>query len=258
MIPHPHNFFPRSAFQMDNWMNPLNPTIDWFDPFDELDHMIGRNMEWLQRPKFIEPLPSKPKVPHKYRITVDCAGHDPKSIKTEFKDDKLVVYGRDEIKTDTDDYSIKEFKKSYKLPDNAEVDKLVSFFAGGQLVIEVPLKEDKPEDLFPKIIDNKDGTKQLALNCSIPQGIDPSKVHVTCKDRDIIVKAEDKIEKPDSISRTYYYKRCTLPENTDFNALKCHFENNKLSIEAPINPGLKYHKHIPIEYKTNGTTHKTH
>ena len=54
--------------------SPFNQTLDWFDPFDELDHMIGRNMEWLQRPAFMEPLPLKPKVPHKYRITVDCAG----------------------------------------------------------------------------------------------------------------------------------------------------------------------------------------
>ena len=119
----------------------------------------------------------------------------------------------------------------------------------------MPLKEDRPEDLFPKITENKDGTKQVALNCLVPQGIDPSHVHVTCKDRDIIIKAEDKIEKPDSVSRVYYYKRCTMPENTDFNSIKCHLENNKLSIEAPVTK--HNHKHIPIEYKQDSVAKTT-
>ena len=243
-----HGFFPRSSFKMDNWF--ANPTLDWFDPFDELDHMIGRNMQWLQRPAFMEPLPLQPKVPQKYRVTVDCQGHDPKSIKTEFKDGKLFVNGRDEVKHGEDDYSIKEFKKSYKLPDNAEVDKLVSFFAGGQLVIEVPLDVHgkQEEDLFPQIVE-KDGAKQVSLHCSVPHGIDPSKVHVTCKDRDLIIKAEDHVQKPDGVSKTYYYKRCTLPENTDFSAIKCHLENNKISISAPMNPALTGPRQIAIEHK---------
>ena len=69
-----------------------------------------------------------------------------------------------------------------------------------------------------------------------------------CKDRDLIIKAEDKIEKPDSMSSYSFYKRCTLPENTDFDAIKCHFENNKLAISAPLLPELKQnYKKIPIE-----------
>ena len=235
-------------FQMDNW---FKPTLDLFDPFDNLDRMMSRNLQWLTRPSFIEPLPLVPKIPEKYRVTVDCQGHDPKAIRTEFRDGKLIVSGRDEVKHSHDDYSIKEFKKTYKLPDNAEIDKLASFYANGQLVVEVPLKQlqAKQEDMLPQIVENKDGSKQVALSCSIPHGIDPSKVSVTCKDRDLIIQAEDKVEKADGVSKTYYYKRCTLPENTDLNALRCHLENNKLAVSAPVAPQLSQYRQIPIEYR---------
>ena len=252
----PHTFFPRSKFDVENWMN---QSLDHFDAFDEFDHMLGANMHWLQRPSFLEPLPLVPKVPEKYRIQVDCAGFKPESLTIEFKDEKLYVCGNEEVKVNDQDFSIKQFKKSYQLPVNAEIDKMASFLAGGNLIIEVPLKSELTplqSDLFPRVVKNKDGTKQIAMTCVIPNGIDPARVSVTCKDRDLIVKAEDKIEKPDSMTKFFYYKRCTLPENTDLKALKCHFEENKLLIDAPVNPTLKYHKHQPIEYKPQGVHHK--
>jgi HSP20 family molecular chaperone IbpA len=245
----PHHFFPRSGFDVDNW---LQPTLDNFDAFDEFDNMLGRNMEWLSRPSFMEPLPILPRVPDKYRVTVDVAGFQPQSIKTEVVNGRLIVSAREEQKHDKDgDFEVKEFKKTYTLPENAEINKMASFVAGGQLVVEVPLlvqrKSLPGEDLFPHVVENKDGSRQVNLNCTIPKGIHPENVHVTCKDRDLIVKAEEKIEKPDRVSRTYYYKRCTLPENTDFDKLRCHFENNKLAVEAPINPTYHKRRHIPIE-----------
>ena len=55
-----------------------------------------------------------PSVPQKYRITVDCAGFSPNSIKTELKDDKksVVVSGKEDYKASKDDWSNKEFKKT--------------------------------------------------------------------------------------------------------------------------------------------------
>jgi HSP20 family molecular chaperone IbpA len=253
----PHNFFPRSAFDMDQWHLPMVPhlgpnTMDLFDPFDELDHMIGRNMEWLNKPDFLQPV--LPKVPQKYRITVDCVGFQPKSIKTEVVGQRLVVSGREEVKHEgTEDFSVKEFKKTYTLPAHAEADKLVSFMTShGQLVIEVPLKEihkHSNDDLFPRVVDVPSGGKAVQMKFHVPESIDPSKVHVSIKDRDLIVKAEDKVEKPDGMSRFYYYKRTTLPENTDFKALKCNYDNHQISIDAPINLEFKSHRNVPIEHK---------
>ena len=53
---------------------------------------------------------------------------------------KLTVNAREEQKG-TDEYSVREFKKTYDLPTHAEADKLTSFMTPfGTLVIEVPCK----------------------------------------------------------------------------------------------------------------------
>jgi HSP20 family molecular chaperone IbpA len=241
---------------MDKWFNPLHKnlqnTMDLFDPFDELDHMMGRNLEWLNKPEFLSPFPLMPKVPQKYRITVDCVGYQPKSIKTDIQGHKLTVTGREEMKHEnTDDFSVKEFKKTYTLPAHADTTKLVSFMTGdGHLVIEVPLKEiakHSNDDLFPRVVDVPGGGKALKMHFHVPETIDPAKLHVSVKDRDLIVKAEDKVEKPDGVSRFYYYKRTTLPENTNFADLKCNLNNHQISVEAPINLEFKSHRRVPIE-----------
>jgi HSP20 family molecular chaperone IbpA len=143
-----NSYFPhaRSSFDMDQWLKApylgTSSTLDLFDPFDELDHAISRNLAWLNKPDFLNLVPLFPKVPQKFRITVDCTGFQPKSIKTDLDKDqkKLVVSGREENREQGDDYSIREFKKTYDFPQNCDPDKLVSFMtSGGKLVIEVPL-----------------------------------------------------------------------------------------------------------------------
>jgi len=121
----------------------LSSTLEEFDPYDELDRQLGRNLTWINKPWPVTLLPLLPSVPQKYRITVECAGFSPNSIKTELKDDKksVVVSGKEEHKVNKDDWSNKEFKKTYKLPENCEPDKMVSFMTlGDRLVIEFPLK----------------------------------------------------------------------------------------------------------------------
>jgi len=251
----PHSFFPRSSFDMDQWFKPTTmagpTTMDLFDPFDELDHVIGRNMQWLNKPDFINTMPLMPKVPQKYRITIDCQGYAPKSIKTEMTGNKLIVSGREEVRHDGGDFHVKEFKKSYDLPAHAITDQMVSFMTShGQLVIEVPLKETKShmhQDLFPQIVDTENGGKAVQLKFQVPENIHPEKVSVSIKDRDLIVKAEDKMEKPDGVSKFYYYKRTTLPENTNFNALKCNWDNHQIAIKAPLDMDYKTYKNVPIE-----------
>lgn len=217
---------------------------------------MGRNFLWLNKPDFMKP--SGPKVPEKYRITIDCTGYNVDSIKTELSKDKskLIVTGREGHKNHGDeDYYLNEFKKTYNLPKNAESEKMVSFLtSNGQLIIEVPLKLDeaksneRSEDFFPRIVDSENGRKNVEMSLFIPNNIDPSKVKITCKDRDLIIQAEDRVEKPDGMSQMSYYRRTTLPENTDFNSLKCLFGENKLSIKAPLNMDFNGScRTIPIE-----------
>lgn len=269
----PHGFFPRSKFDYDIWHRPLSvglspSTLDLFDPFDALDHNLCRNLLWIDRPDFLHDVigPMVPRVPHKYRITVDCHGYNPKSINTEITADKskLIVSAKENegVSANGDeDYSIKEFRRSYKLPKDVETDKMVSFVTGdGHLVIEFPVREsdeaktkkrrESAGDLFPVITEDESGQKRVRMSLDLPDSFDPSKVKVTCKDRDVIVQAEDKVDKPDGMSQFYYYRRSTLPDNTDFDALKCTIDKNKLMIEAPCHANSRpSHRSIPVESK---------
>jgi HSP20 family molecular chaperone IbpA len=256
----PHSLFTRSLFDMDEWMRPLDHrfrtmnTLDMFDPFDELDTTLGRNLRWLNRPDFM--MPMTPRVPNKYRVSLDCQGYNAKSIKTECKNNVLHVAASEKSEPDANgDYFNKEFKKTYNLPIDAECDKLVSFMTNdGQLVIEMPLKPKGLVDdaSFPKIVDGPNGTKQVNIKFSVPQGIAPENIDVSVKDRCLVIKAEDKKDEPDGFSRFNYYQQTTLPENTDFQNLKCNFENGQLTVTAPVDAtkGLEYKK-IPIEHKQN-------
>ncbi|CAF0804231.1 unnamed protein product [Brachionus calyciflorus] len=247
------NSISRKFFEDDPFFQIRPLSLDFFDPFDEMDRKFDRHLRWLNRPNFADfPSPFKSiSVPEKYRITVDCAGFNPKSIKTEVLGNKVVVSAREEDRANSEDYSIREFKKTYDLPKNAQGDKLASFVTNeGKLVIEAPLKKENQNlssDFgFPKISD--DG-KSVSLNFSLPEKVDPSKINVTCKDREIIIKAEDKQEKEDGMSSFSFYQRSTLPENTDFNAIKCQLENQTLKLNAPIleNPKQNF-RQIPIEH----------
>lgn len=135
---------------------------------------------------------------------------------------------------------------------------MVSFVTPtGKLVVEIPQRDiagqitsGRTEDLLPRIVEGEKGAKSVQMNLSLPDNIDPSKVKVTCKDRDLIVQAEEKSETPDTSSQFYFYRRSTLPENTDFNQLKCVFDKNQLSISAPLNLELRSsERSIPVEMR---------
>lgn len=249
-------------YDMDQWLtSPLMKTpsmglttLDLFDPFCDLDRMMGRNLQWMTRPeslmRAIQPL-----VPRKYRITIDCAGYKPESVQTTMRhvnnQHHLDVHALEESGKSTDkDYTKKEMKKSYTLPMDVEPDQMVSFMTpGGTMVIEFPLKSDTPaltQALLPKIVGN-----EVQMCFQVPENIDPSKVHVSLKDRDVIMKVEDKVETPDSVSRVHIYSKTTLPENTDLNSLKCIQEGNQIKISAPITKALPLGgRPIPIQQQS--------
>lgn len=267
----PHTIFPRRMMDLNTWMDPMAPVIsnmptvgslvkqlvapsslEVFDPFDELDTLMSQDIDWLNRPDFL--MPMQPRVQQKYRITVDCPGFVPlrNAIKTDIKNNVLTVSGREETKAEGTDFHVNEFKKTYNLPDNVEADKMVSFMPyAGTLVIEMPLKETQGQlnkDLFPQIVDTKEGTKAVQMSFGVPKNIDPSKVHVSIKDRDLIVRADEKKKDKDSTSKIHYYKRCTLPANTDFDNLKVKWDNDKLALSAPLRTDMrKAVRNVPIE-----------
>lgn len=235
------NLLSRSSSMLDFWN--YRPIIDFGlndfstirDPFDEIDLIADNDLMWLHRPSLIRTY-VVPRQPEKYRVTVDCSGFNPNSIKTEVSGLKVIVTAREEQRQDSNNYTMKEFKKSYDLPANSETEKLTSYVVGKeQLVIEVPLRQEQvlAQELYlhPVVSDDK---KYVSMEFAFPEYLDPTKVSVVCKDNDLIIRGEDRQGTWDKMSHFSYYKRVTMPENTDFYELKCKMDKNVLSIRAPL------------------------
>lgn len=242
-----HSQFPRSMFDMDLWHQPIafGPrALDVFDPFDDLDMQINNSLEWLQRPDMAF---AESRVPQKYRISLDISGYNSQSIRTDIHDDKLVISGQEgqNHQENDEEYSLRKFKKTYKLPKDVETDKMASFVTkNGQLVVEFPLKHQSKE-FFPQIVDDKEhGGKAVNIKLALPSHIDPSEISVTAKDHDIIIKGKHKEDTSNQHSEFSFYRRSTMPDNTDMNHLKCTLDNNQLMLNAPL---LLPYKKVPIQ-----------
>lgn len=246
------SFFPKTPF---NWDPMYNRTLDLFDPFNEIDQALNKNLHWFLKPDIMGEQAVFPRVPQKYRITVDCAGFSPPSIKTELSDNnqRLTVSAHEESRTEgSEDFHLRQFKKTYTLPKNAYAEQMASFMTGdGQLVIEVPLREeaDSTQNLFPQIVDAEGGGKQVMMKFTVPPNIDPHKLSVSVKGHDLIFRAEDVVKKPDGVSKLHYFQRTSLPEHTQLDSLRCFQDNNQVTVTAPLTKdfvGSSYRK-VPIE-----------
>lgn len=233
------NLFPRSVA---SWLKSTAPlqTLDLFDPFDEQDNLYSRNCLWVNKPEFLSDFPVLPRIPQKYRIAVDCSGFSFESLRTSVdpKTHKLVVLAQDETVDDTyGDYTRKAFKKTYQLPENCEIDQMASFmtFDRERLIIEIPLKESEHTiNMVPQTIDNPDNTKSVTMHFILPIDVDNDRIQVINKNRDLILRVEDRADKPDMITRFHYYQRTRWPENTRFDQMKCVRSANMITATAPL------------------------
>lgn len=118
----------------------------------------------------------------------------------------------------------------------------------GVLIIEVPLKDKNQlisNDLFPKIHDSDEGRK-VSVSFGVPE-IDPSKIKVNVKDRDLIIQADDTKTTHDGTSKFHFYKRTTLPADTDFDNLKVTWNKSKLTCNAPLRGVNRAIRSIPVQ-----------
>lgn len=115
----------------------------------------------------------------------------------------------------------------------------------------MPLKEERvlAQEVYLHPIVSED-KKYVTMEFSFPEYLDPSKMSVVCKDNDLIIKADDRTGTWDKQSHFSYYKRVTMPENTNFYELKCKMDKNVLSVHAPLfdhSDFKKNLKRIPIQ-----------
>ena len=279
------SIFPRSMMDMDLWnrplgmnmdlwnrplgtsLSPLSPaspfsrlndpfdafgptSLDLFDPFSDLDRLMSKNISWLTEPSILPPRLSQTLAPQKYRITLDCSGFSENSIQTSVKDNVLTISASegDPSLKGTSDYVLRELKKTYELPNYVDTNRLVSFMTNqGILVVEFPWKDEfVTSNLLPKVDQEN---KQVTLDVTVPADVDTNRLHVTCKDHDLIIRADYRVKNDDGStrSRVHYLRRATLPENTNVDQLKCTVENDLLKVSAPLGP--HHRKRVPIEFK---------
>jgi len=215
------------------------------------------------------------KMPQKFRILIDCSDCDPKTLKTHIKtvnnQKHLIVCADDKktkkIKCDTTSSKKKiditcttKFKRTYTLPKQVEVNKMISFVTpNGQFVVEFPLQEVPcclDIDMVPKIEKNEEGRKCVSLRVPIPKSVDPAKVTLTVKGCEVILRFEERFGMEDCVSRVYFYNRCMLPEIADLTRIKCSADKHRLIITCPLQTDSKMWqaREIPIQRKIR---HKT-
>jgi len=258
--------FPRNLFDFDNF---FGQSLDLFDPFDEVDlasHQMQNALQWLQDPPRLQrqlcPVTGHKKRPHsdKFRVTLDVTGYKPEDLSVKVVGRKLFIDGKQEFR-DGEDFSVREMRKAYDIPENASFEHMTSFLtAKGTLVVEFPLitptkerddhqhqlqqsgdnKKDFNFDEFfksafePKVsADTEKGGKKINLSLDM-SGFRPSQIQIHLKDHDLIVQAESSASDKQHTARSYIYKAVTLPPNIDIEHMRSFLHDGKrLIITAP-------------------------
>jgi len=258
--------FPRQLFDFENF---FGPSLDLFDPFDEIDLASNRMqnaLQWLQDPPRLQrelcPVTGHKKRPHsdKFRVTLDVTGYKPEDLAVKVVGRKLYIDGKQEFR-DGEDFAVKEMRKAYDLPENATLEHMTSFLtAKGTLVVEFPLltqakerddhqhqlkkygdnvKEFNFDEFFksafqPKICDDTEkGGKKVDL-CLDMTGFRPDQIQIHLKDHELIVQAESSSSDKHHPTRSYIYKAITLPPNIDTEHMRSFLHDGKrLLITAP-------------------------
>lgn len=263
--------FPRNLFDFDNF---FGQSLDLFDPFDEVDlasHQMQNALQWLQDPPRLQrqlcPVTGHKKRAHsdKFRVTLDVTGYKPEDLSVKVVGRKLFIDGKQEFR-DGEDFSVREMRKAYDIPENASFEHMTSFLtAKGTLVVEFPLitptkerddhqhqlqqsgdnKKDFNFDEFfksafePKVsADTEKGGKKINLSLDM-SGFRPGQIQIHLKDHDLIVQAESSASDKQHTARSYIYKAVTLPPNIDIEHMRSFLHDGKrLIITAPYHEKL--------------------
>lgn len=237
----------------------MHPMLDIVSPFMDRQMMssgrqqpswfnIGSSQRSFRPQRKLSQGSGVTKMPQKYRIVVACPNLSASSLKAQIKrssgseQSHLVVFGG------------KQFKRSFTLPKQVECNKMTKFvLPTGQLCVEFPFLEVPTSldiTLSPKIFKSPEG-RIMSLCVPIPRFVDPSKVQLQTKGREIIVRFEQRCDSCECVSRVYFYNRVTLPDSVDMNSLKCKSDKHRLMITAPFSgvTGVAKLRVIPIQRK---------
>lgn len=258
--------------------------LDFFDPWYDFDTFPSALLtrpnafRWINEPlrlthslthdgKSLQP-GTRATNSEKFRIQLNVAGFNPESIKTKVDGRKVIVEAKQEDRRKDGDFNIQHFRKSYDLPQDADIKHLTSYVTPNNiLVIEVPILNPEAErrlaqtkkesqnlaqfghhrdpfydytgflmgsDFQPRIVDKGNNQKQLEMNVAM-KNYRPEEIKVSVKNNELIVQGEHKYKDENRSERSYFFKSATLPPGTQVDQLKSQLmDDGQLKIEAPF------------------------
>ena len=114
---------------------------------------------------------------------------------------------------------------------------------------EAPQRIFQSQTAYPRV---DSANQNVSFRLNLPRDLDPSKINVQLNNNELIVRGEDRIDKPGHKSSTSFYQSTTLPSNTNFDAMKAVYDNGILNITAPLNQSIQHGgRTLPIQYNRN-------
>ncbi|CAF1042684.1 unnamed protein product [Adineta steineri] len=289
---HHHHYY---CYEDSFFQEQLDFCDPWFDDFDVSDSVFCAtpdNVRWITKPKkFTSTSTSVPTTTNtsddddddddvslatisratdaeKFCVELNVAGFNPESIKTKVDGRKVIVEGNEEDRDESGDFTIRQIRKTYDLPESADITQLRSYVTPeNMLTIEVPIVNPEPErrteetdddneslaqfgesldpsfdyagflsgpGFQPRIVDIGDNQKELQFEMEM-KNYRPEDIKVTVRNNDVIIKAQYKYKNDKSTERSTFFKSITVPPGTQIEQLKTDLlEDGQLKITAPF------------------------
>ena len=105
--------------------------LDFFDPWNDFHQsspsptvlLIPKSFRWVNEPRpdhqqNQQKQHEKRQPAQKFRVQLNVSGFNPETITTKLENSKIVVEGKQEERQEDGDFNVRQFRKSYPLPDN--------------------------------------------------------------------------------------------------------------------------------------------
>ena len=122
------SFFPIRRYRLfdDPFDRFFGDQLDLFDPWRDFDTFptaldtLPNAFRWVNQPQRLTYNGPQSTLPsEKFRVQLNVAGFDPKTINTKVEGRKVIVEAKQEDRQSDGDYNIRHLRKSYELPEHA-------------------------------------------------------------------------------------------------------------------------------------------
>lgn len=267
-------FFPIHRYRtLSNSLEQLfGNQLDFFDPwrdFHATKTTQPTTFRWINEPLCLARRRLQPRLTEKFRVQLNVNGYSPETIQTQIDGKKLIVHAKYDDRQTNGDFNYREIRKSYDLPEHADVNNIASFVTPDQmLVIEVPIRHPEIErrldeaqaggnkelvqfgqyrdpifdyvgflgdgDVHRRIVETgNQGEKKLEITLPM-KNFKPELVKVSMKDHELTIQAEYNYRDKDRSERSFFRKSIMLPPGTEVDKLESRMtDDGQLYIEAP-------------------------